>query len=248
MLLLNLVAPVSFRAMPAGKTILVVEDEADLADLVAFNLEREGYRCRIARDGNAALAELDRDLPDLIVLDRMLPGASGDTVLARLRRKSAGASLPVIMLTAKADESDELVGFALGADDYLTKPFSVKRLVARVGAVLRRRGDVEPEPASLRGGPIQLDPGRREVRVDGVAVSTTATEFKLLRALMTASGRVLSRDQLIDTVLGHGVAVTDRTIDVHVAALRKKLGMASGWVTTIRGAGYAFRSPADGGA
>ena len=231
--------------MSGGQTILIVEDESDLADLVAFNLEREGYICRIARDGRAAQVELSRHFPDLLILDRMLPGLSGDEVLAALRRDPGGASVPVILLTAKADESDELVGFALGADDYVAKPFSIKRLVARVAAVLRRGAATASESGTLAAGPILVDDDRREVRVDGVSVAMTSTEYKLLHTLMKAGGRVLSRDRLIDAVLGQGVAVTDRTIDVHVAAVRKKLGDASGWITTIRGAGYAFRSPAD---
>jgi len=230
--------------MSGGKTILVVEDEADLVDLIAFNLEREGYVCRIARDGRAAQEELRKGFPDLVILDRMLPGVSGDDVLASLRRDPGGAAVPVILLTAKADESDELVGFALGADDYVTKPFSIKRLIARVSAVLRRGAGEEDDTAFLSGGPIQVDEERREVRVGGVPVAMTSTEYKLLCSLMKAGGRVLSRDQLIDAVLGQGVAVTDRTIDVHVAAVRKKLGNESGWIATIRGAGYAFRPPA----
>jgi len=229
--------------MLQGKTILVVEDEADLANMLRHNLEREGYACRTAADGRAALSEIRRSVPDLVLLDRMLPGLSGDEILSQLRHEPRGVSIPVIMLTAKVEESDQLVGFALGADDYVAKPFSMKVLLARVAALLRRAeaGDVEPEV--LAAGPIALDVGRHEVTVEGRPVVMTATEFRVLRALMAANGRVLSRGQMIDSVLGTGVAVTDRTIDVHITALRKKLGDAGMWIQTIRGVGYTFRQP-----
>ena len=229
--------------MPQGKTILVVEDEADLADALRYNLEREGYACKTAADGRTAMAEIRRGTPDLILLDRMLPGIPGDDVLSQVRHELRGGSIPVIMLTAKVEESDQLVGFALGADDYIPKPFSMKVLMARVGALLRRAEADGPEPEVFSGGPIALDVSRHEVMVEGKPVALTATEFRVLRALMAANGRVLSRSQMIDNVLGTGVAVTDRTIDVHITALRKKLGDAGGWIQTIRGVGYAFRNP-----
>ena len=173
----------------------------------------------------------------------MLPKLSGDEVALRLRNDPRTARIPIIMLTAKADEADELVGFALGADDYVRKPFSIKLLLARIQALLRRH-DAASSPADvLSAGPIVLDRGRHEVTLEGQPILLTATEFRVLRALMTARGRVLSRDQLIDASLGAGAAVTDRTIDVHVAALRRKLVAAGHWIHTIRGAGYAFRAP-----
>lgn len=230
-------------AMPKGKTILIVEDEADLADALRYNLEREGYACKTAGDGRSAMAEIRRGAPDLILLDRMLPGMAGDEVLSQVRHEVRGGNVPVIMLTAKAEESDQLVGFALGADDYIPKPFSMKLVLARVGALLRRAEADEPEPEVFAAGPISLDVSRHEVTVDGKSVGLTATEFRVLRALMAANGRVLSRSQMIDNVLGTGVAVTDRTIDVHITALRKKLGDAGTWIQTIRGVGYAFRKP-----
>jgi len=229
--------------MTNGKCVLVVEDEKDLADMLAHHLRREGYDCRIAGDGQAAWAEVQRRVPDVIILDRMLPKMSGDELAARLKRDSRCAGVPVIMLTAKTEETDELVGFALGADDYVTKPFSMKRLLARVAAVLRRRETAAEPSEVLTGGPITLDRGRYDVTVDGKPIVLTATEFRLLGALMAARGRVLSREQLLDSVLGYGVAVTQRTIDVHVAALRKKLGDAANWVQTVRGVGYTFRPP-----
>jgi two-component system phosphate regulon response regulator PhoB len=226
-----------------GKTILIVEDEGDLLDVLYYHLEREGYKCRRARDGEAALAEVQRSKPDLVVLDRMLPKLSGDEVATQLKRDSRTADLPIIMLTAKAEDSDELVGFALGADDYIRKPFSMKLLLARISAVLRRDFSSRQEREVLTRGPVTLDRGRHEVTVDGQAVALTATEFRILATLMAAGGRVLDRGQLIDAVLGRNVAVTDRTIDVHIAALRKKLGTASRCIQTVRGVGYTFRVP-----
>lgn len=229
--------------MQKQKSVLIVEDETDLRDLLCFNLRREGYLCRCATDGTTALAEARRSLPDLIILDRMLPGMAGDDVIADLRRESRTAHVPVIMLTAKAEETDELVGFALGADDYVPKPFSMKLLLARIAAVFRRAEMPETSGDILSIGPIVVDQGRHEVTANGSPVSLTTTEFRVLRTLMAAGGRVLDREQLINQVLGPMVAVTDRTIDVHIAAVRKKLGAAASWVQTVRGVGYTFRQP-----
>ncbi len=231
--------------MEGRSTILVVEDEVDLGDLVRYHLEREGYACRRAEDGERAMSEALRQPPDLIILDRMLPKVSGDEVATRLKRDARTQSIPIIMLTAKAEDEDELVGFALGADDYIRKPFSVKLLLARVSAVLRRQDTVSSPNEVLTSGPIVLDHGRHEVQVSGQPVDLTATEFKILAALMGARGRVLSRDQLIDSAIGHGAAVTNRAMDVHIAALRKKLGDEAGCIQTVRGVGYAFRLPED---
>jgi two-component system phosphate regulon response regulator PhoB len=223
-------------------SILVVEDEIDLGDLVCYHLEREGYSCRRAEDGDRALAEASRQPPDLIVLDRMLPKLSGDDVLRRLKRDTRTAGIPIIMLTAKVEDEDELVGFALGADDYVRKPFSVKLLLARVNAILRRQRSAAAQPEVLSAGAVVLDRGRHEVRVDGRQLELTATEFRILSALMNARGRVLTREQLIDTTIGHGAAVTNRAMDVHIASLRKKLESAAACIHTVRGVGYAFRS------
>jgi DNA-binding response OmpR family regulator len=231
------------KTLAPGKAILVVEDEVDLANTLAYHLKRGGYDCRLAGDGQTALAEAQRQPPDLIVLDRMLPRLSGDDVAMRLRSDPRTARIPILMLTAKAEESDELVGFALGADDYVRKPFSTKLLLARIQALLRREQALHETADVLTAGPLVLDRGRHEVTLAGRALTLTAMEFRLLGALMAARGRVLSRSQLIDAALGTGVAVTDRTIDVHVAALRKKLKPAHDWLHTIRGVGYAFRAP-----
>lgn len=234
--------------MRTKKSILVVEDEIDLATLLVFQLEKEGYTARKQLDGQAALADAARQPPDLIILDRMLPRVSGDEVAMRLKRDPRTAGVPIIMLTAKTEESDELVGFALGVDDYVHKPVTMRRLLARVAAVLRRREDVEQPGEVLVAGPITADRGRHQVLVAGAAIAATATEFRVLAALMAARGRVLDRDQLIDLVLGSGMAVSSRTIDVHVAALRRKLGSAAGWIQTVRGVGYTLREPLENAA
>ncbi|MFO0837299.1 MAG: response regulator transcription factor [Phycisphaerae bacterium] len=229
--------------MPDSKAILVVEDETDFGDLVEFHLQKEGYAVRRLTDGNAVVAEVQRRTPDLILLDRMLPRVSGDEVATRLKRDPRTASVPLIMLTAKAEEADELVGFALGADDYVSKPVTMKLLLARISAVLRRHeAAVEPREI-LSVGPVTLDRSRHLATANGLPIALTATEFRVLAVLMQSRGRVLERGQVIDAVLGTGVAVTHRTIDVHVAALRKKLGALAGWIQTVRGVGYTFRAP-----
>ena len=225
------------------KSILIVEDEGDLANLLRFNFEREGYLCQLASDGATALAEVQRQVPDLIILDRMLPRGSGDEVANRLRSESRTAQVPILMLTAKAEHADELVGFALGAWDYVTKPFNMKVLLARVAALLRRSARSSSARDLHTAGPISLDETRFEVLVAGHSVPLTATEFRILKTLMSAEGRVLDRSRLINLVLGSAVAVTDRTIDVHIAGLRKKLGEGKDWVQTVRGVGYTFRRP-----
>lgn len=229
--------------MAQQRSILVVEDETDLGELLRYNLEREGYICSLVTDGRSALNEIGNKPPDLLILDRMLPGMSGDEVIAQMRRDPRTSATSVLMLTAKAEESDELVGFALGADDYVTKPFSMKLLLARVGALFRRLDMEGPKQDVLSAGPIHLDVNRYELTVEGEPIALTATEFRVLKALMSVNGRVLTRSHLIETVMGTAVAVTDRTIDVHITALRKKLGDAAGWIQTVRGIGYTFRQP-----
>ncbi len=231
--------------MQGRPTILLIEDESDLADLICYHLEREGYSCRRAEDGERAVAEAYHKPPDLIILDRMLPKLSGDEVAARLKRDNRTSEIPIIMLTAKAEDDDELVGFALGADDYIRKPFSVKLLLARIAAVLRRQESAQSSSEVLIGGPITLDHSRYEVAISGRILDLTATEFRILGALMAARGRVLSREQLIDAAIGQDAAVTDRAMDVHIAALRKKLDDAASCVQTVRGVGYAFRVPGE---
>lgn len=232
--------------MNAARSVLVIEDERDLADLLRHNLEREGYRCRCAHNGEEGLLEAMREPPDVLILDRMLPRLSGDEVLARLRRDAKTAKMLILMLTAKAEESDELVGFALGADEYVTKPFSMKLLLARIDALMRRASTAATSTQVLSVGPITLDRDRRNVALDGKPIELTATEFGILWELIAGGGRVLTRAKLIDAVLGATAVVTDRTIDVHVAALRKKMGKAGRFIQTVRGVGYAIRHDTGG--
>lgn len=222
-------------------SVLVVEDEPDIRALVAFHLEREGFQVRTARSGAEGLTRVKTAAPDLIILDLMLPELDGLEVCRRLRRDPVTASIPVIMLTAKADEVDRVVGLELGADDYVAKPFSPKELVARVRAVLRRSRPAEP-PALLSAGRLSLDLGKHVVAVGGAEVPLTPKEFDLLRALVEARGRVLSRDFLLDRVWGYARAgeIESRTVDVHVRRLRQKLGVEGRRILTVKNVGYRF--------
>ncbi len=231
------------KASGSRASILVVEDEADLAKMLQFNLERDGYGCAVASSGDKALEYIRENTPNLILLDRMLPGLTGDDVIMSLRRDPKTAHIPIIMLTAKAEEDDQLVGFAFGADDYVTKPFSMKVLLARVAAVVRRPKHAIKNNTVVSAGPVALNETRYEVTINGKKISPTATEFRILAALLRGKGRVFSRSQLLNQAFGENVIVTDRTIDVHVTALRKKLGSAANWLQTVRGVGYTFREP-----
>jgi DNA-binding response OmpR family regulator len=226
--------------------ILVIDDEEDLVELVSFNLKRESFDVVCARDGQSGLRSAQHDRPDLIVLDVMMPQLDGLEVCRQLRADRRTRDVPIIMLTAKATESDRVVGLELGADDYVTKPFSPRELVARVKAVLRRSAGA-PEPAKiLRRGPLLIDLERHEVSFDGRAVALTATEFRILELLTSRAGRVFSRESLINGAMGAHAAVFDRTIDVHITALRRKLGAnGSALIQTVRGFGYrlADRAP-----
>jgi two-component system phosphate regulon response regulator PhoB len=229
----------------AKKTILVIDDEKDLIELVRYNLEREGFEVRGALDGETGLAKAMQELPDVVLVDLMLPGIDGLEVCRLLRAESRTAGIPLIMLTAKAAESDRVVGLELGADDYVTKPFSPRELTARVRALLRRTSPRREPPATIRRGDLAIDLGRREVTCGDTAVMLTATEFRLLHFLASHPGRVFSRNELIDNALGQDVEVLDRTVDVHIMALRKKLGERGDWIETVRGFGYRFREKED---
>ncbi|MEM9559229.1 MAG: response regulator transcription factor [Planctomycetota bacterium] len=219
------------------RRILVVDDEPDLAELLAYNLQREGFETRVAHDGLAAIEQIEADPPDLVVLDVMMPELSGLEVARRLRHgKHAG--LPILMLTAKTEEADEVAGFAEGTDDYMTKPFSMRVLLARIRALLRRAAAIEGESAELSIGSIRLDLGTHQAFVDGDPIALTVTEFRILSALMEASGKVQDRRRLIARAMGPGVTVTERTVDVHVTSIRKKLGDHAGVIKTVRGVGY----------
>jgi two-component system, OmpR family, phosphate regulon response regulator PhoB len=224
--------------------ILVVEDERDIAALVAYHLTREGYRVSTVGAGDEALAAIGRERPDLVVLDLMLPGASGYDVLGEIRRHPDAAGLPVVVLTARRDEADRIRGLELGADDYVTKPFSPQELVLRVGAVLRRT-QAAPLAAggrTLRAGPIVLDFGALRVQVDGSELQLTPTEFRLLATLMERRGRVQSRQQLLESAWDIHARIETRTVDMHVQRLRSKLGAAGDSIETVRGFGYRFRA------
>jgi len=239
-----LAEPATRRVTSTSHHVLIVEDEVDLAQMLEMNLVRDGYSCDMVHSGDEALTAIRKRRPDLVILDRMLPELSGDDVLASIRGESELAPIPVVMLTAKAEDSDQLTGFELGADDYVTKPFAIKVLLARIASVIRRSKAADPQDrATLQAGPIRLDASRHEIRVDGEQVNLTATEFRLLQALMKANGRVLSRSQLLDSAFGLDVVVSDRTIDVHITSLRKKMTPAGNWIRTVRGVGYALRHP-----
>jgi two-component system phosphate regulon response regulator PhoB len=227
--------------------ILIVEDERDLADTLAYNLEQEGYQAVVANDGQTALDILaDPPAPDLVLLDLMLPDLPGEDVCRQIRSDPATRSAAVIMLTAKGDEIDRVVGFELGADDYVVKPFSVRELLLRIKAVLRRN---QPPPAEdldeLTFGRLRISVSAHRVWVDVEEVFLTALEFRLLTNLLERKGRVQSRDVLLADVWGIEADVTTRTVDTHIKRLREKLGQAAGYIETIRGVGYRFRTRPD---
>jgi phosphate regulon transcriptional regulator PhoB len=226
-----------------AREVLVVEDEPDIRRLVVLHLERDGFRCRTATTGSAALREVKAAVPDLVILDLMLPEVDGLEVCRRLRRDPSTAAVPIIMLTAKSDEVDRIVGLEIGADDYVGKPFSPKELVARVRAVLRRTHPDQAIPV-LSVGPITLDAARHAVSLNGQAIVLTPKEFDLLQALLESAGRVLSREYLLNRVWGYARAdvIESRTVDVHVRRLRAKLGDAGSRISTIKSVGYRFET------
>jgi len=219
--------------------ILVVDDERDITALVAYHLEREGFRVLQAHDGLQALELIRREHPNLVILDLMLPQVSGLDVCRRLRREPETARLPILMLTARVEETDKVLGLELGGDDYLTKPFGPRELVARVRALLRRSEEAPPVETVTVGG-LQVDLARHTLVVQGRRVALTAKEFELLKALMLANGRVLSRDALLDRVWGYDRAseLESRTVDVHIRRLREKLGPEAGRIVTVKNVGY----------
>ncbi|MDA2810788.1 response regulator transcription factor [Nocardiopsis sp. RSe5-2] len=226
--------------------VLVVEDEESYSDALSYMLRKEGFEVAVAETGTVALEQFDRSGADLVLLDLMLPGLPGTEVCRTLRQKS---NVPVIMLTAKDSEIDKVVGLELGADDYVTKPFSSRELVARIRAVLRRQGEEEPvEPAALEAGPVRMDVERHVVTVRGENVQLPLKEFELLEVLLRNAGRVLTRMQLIDRVWGADYVGDTKTLDVHVKRLRAKIETDPGapsHIVTVRGLGYKFEPDAD---
>mgnify|MGYP005994582101 CR=1 FL=1 len=226
----------------ARQKVLIVEDEADIRELLEYSLAREGLDVETAAEGTAALSTVRRRVPDLILLDLMLPGLDGLEICRRLKSDEATRSIPVIMVTAKGDEADVVLGLGLGADDYIAKPFSPKALVARVQAVLRRTRSsaTVDDKAVVDHGALRIDPNRHKVFVGEREIGLTATEFRILHYLASRPGRVFSRDQILSFALGPNTVVTDRSVDVHVRAIRKKLGEQRDLVETVRGIGYRF--------
>jgi two-component system phosphate regulon response regulator PhoB len=228
----------------AHELILIVEDEKDIAELVAYNLKREGFRTRTAESGEKGLALAAANPPSLILLDLMLPGVDGREVCRRLKASEATRSIPVVMMTARGEDIDVVAGLELGADDYITKPFSPKVLVARVRSVLRRRAEPAPELSDhLRIHDLDIDVARHQVRCGGAPVELSATEFGLLVFLARRPGWVFSRAQIISGVRGEDYPVTERAVDVQVLGLRRKLGACGEVIETVRGVGYRLKEP-----
>ncbi|MGH2571028.1 MAG: response regulator [bacterium] len=227
----------------AREKILVIEDEPDIGEVIQYNLSREGYWVSVITDGDEAYDRVLREPPDLVLLDLMLPGTDGLEICRRLKGDQVTRAVPIIMVTAKGEESDVVLGLGMGADDYVPKPFSPRELVARVRAVLRRgrvRGDAVNSEPIVRGD-VSIDLARHLVKVGGRATPLTATEFRLLHFLASHPGRTFTRDQLLSRVIGESATVTDRNIDVHVRGVRKKLGDQKDLIETVRGVGYRFK-------
>jgi len=223
--------------------ILIVDDEQDLVRTLDYILQREGFRTRIAMDGTQALEAVQRDpLPDLVLLDLMLPDLPGTEVCQQLRSSERTRDIPVLMLTAKSEEIDRVVGFEVGADDYVAKPFSVRELLLRIRAILRRIQPERSDRDEVHFGLLTLDQPGHRTWVKGEEVSLTVLEFKLLSTLLERKGRVQSRDNLLSDVWGYQADVTSRTVDTHVKRLREKLGPAGRYIETVRGVGYRFRA------
>lgn len=223
--------------------ILIIEDETDLAELIAYHLRQEGYQVDLAASGRYGLDKALAAPPDLVVLDLMLPEMLGSEVCRNLRRDKKTAAVPVLMLTAKGEEIDRVVGFEVGADDYVVKPFSLRELLLRIKALLRRARPIENETRRIEIGPLSIDPVSHEVRSDGVTVELTAIEFRLLSTLAERCGRLQSREQLLTDVWGYNYTGDTRTVDTHVTRLRAKLGTAGDLIRTVRGFGYKLERP-----
>jgi DNA-binding response OmpR family regulator len=231
------------RALTKTERIVVIEDEEDILEVIAYNLKREGYDVVTSTSGEDGLEKIERNAPQLVILDLMLPEIDGIELCRKLKADPLTQAIPVIMVTAKGEESDVVLGLGVGADDYITKPFSPREMVARVRAVLRRsrgRAEVDRRESVVRDS-VVIDPQRHDVKIDGESVILTATEFRLLHFLATHPGRVFTRDHLLTRVIGADAIVIDRNIDVHVRSIRKKLGAHRELIETIRGVGYRFK-------
>jgi len=220
------------------KLIAIIDDEPDILELISLHLKGAGFQVECFLEGETFLDFMKNTIPDLVILDLMLPDTDGFDICKYMKKKDEYASIPIIMLTAKGDETDKILGLELGADDYITKPFSVKELVARVKAVMRRQKLEVAGETIVVGGILQIDPGKHEVLLEGKKIELTSTEFKILKILTTKKGWVFSRDQILDHLWGQEKAVVDRTVDVHIKHLRTKLGDAAKFIKNIRGVGY----------
>jgi two-component system phosphate regulon response regulator PhoB len=226
----------------AHENVLVVEDEEDILELVRYNLTKNGYKVTCVTTGEDAIKAVRTKLPDLVLLDLMLPGVDGFEVCNAIKRDPKTSHIPIVMLTAKSEETDIVSGLELGADDYITKPFSPRVLIARIKAVLRRKSKAEVDRNEvIKLKDIVIHPGRHEVVVKGKNIDLTSTEFRILQFLARRPGWVFTRQQIIDQARGDEYPVTDRSIDVHVVGLRKKLGSYGKLIETVRGVGYRFR-------
>ena len=228
--------------MMSRQSVLVVEDEEDIMEVIRFNLEKEGYEVHQALSGEKALQVIENNLPSLVLLDLMLPGINGLDLCRIFKQNDRTKAIPVIMLTAKSEDADIVAGLEMGAEDYITKPFSPRVLLARVRTILRRRETgVKDDSSVIQVEGMQIHPGRHEVTMGENVVDLTPSEFRILHYLARRPGWVYSRDQIIDAIRGHGYVVTDRAIDVQVVGLRKKLGDYGKLIETVRGIGYRFR-------
>jgi DNA-binding response OmpR family regulator len=233
------IARLNEQEMPKEK-ILIIEDEKDLVKLLKYNLEKEGYRVSVSTDGESGLAAFRKEKPGMVILDIMLPKLDGFEFCKQVRQES---KVPILMLTAKTEEVDRILGLELGADDYVTKPYSVREVMARVKAILRRVSDPEDQKAFIRIGELEVDLERYVTKVRGEAVSLSSKEFEFLKCLIASKGRVLSRDQLLERVWGYDSAmqIDTRTVDQHIARLRDKLGSESGRIVTVKNVGYRIK-------
>ena len=226
----------------SNKKIVVVEDEPDILEVLSYNLQREGFDVMTALEGTSGLGLVDKHIPELVLLDLMLPGIDGLEICRRIKGNKTLAHIPVIMVTAKGAESDVVLGLGIGADDYIVKPFSPRELIARVKAVLRRSqvDGLLDEDSIVKVDNLLIDPAKFSVTYQGIAIRLTATEFRLLHYLASRPGRVFSRENLLDQAVGRNVVVVDRNIDVHIRGIRKKIDYDTQLIETIRGIGYRF--------
>lgn len=220
--------------------ILLIEDDKDITELITYNLAKEKFSCEVCKSGSEGLKKAPKILPDLIILDLMLPDIGGLDICKTLKNDPKTKNIPVMMLTAKGEEIDRVVGFEVGADDYLTKPFSTRELILRLKAILKR-SPKEPLAQTLKFGSLEIDPQKYQVKIGDQEIKLTVIEYKLLQHLLSSKGRVFTRDALLDVVWGYDAALTTRTVDTHIKRLRAKLGDAGDYIETIRGVGYRFK-------